>query len=150
MDLKYSEGIASIQAIYSHLMQCNETFTPFLSERVDIQEYSIKIFERAVTFEAWSADTLVGLVAAYFNDSDAQTGYITSVSTLRSYMGKGIASKLINMSIEYARRSAFKRICLEAAQENSIAIRTYKECGFREVKCDNGVMIMTLDIATEE
>ena len=149
MGLKYTEGMASEQEIHSHLMKCNENFIPHLEKKVNIQEYSRKIFEKAVTFEAWSGDTLVGLVAAYFNDPDGQVGYITSVSTIRTYMGKGIASILINSSIDYAKRHNFKTIFLEVAKANNRAVNFYKEFPFQEFEDKHTAMMMKLDVQTK-
>ncbi len=146
MDLKYTEGMAFEQEIYSHLMKCNENFIPPLEKKVNIQEYSTKIFEKAVTFEAWNGDTLVGLVAAYFNDPDGQTGYITSVSTISAYMGKGIASILVNLSIDYARKNGFRTIFLEVAKANDHSIKFYKKFQFQEFEDEHTSTLMKLDV----
>ena len=147
MGLKYTEGMASEQEIYSHLMKCNESFITNLAKRVNLEEYSKKIFEKAVTFEAWSGDTLVGLVAAYFNDPDGQVGYITNVSTIRTYMGKGIASELMNMCIQYAKQYNVKEIKLEVCKDNNPAIHLYKEFGFMDYKNKDDFMLMKLGVS---
>lgn len=146
MSLKYTEGMASEQEIYSHLMKCNKNFIPPLDKKVNIHEYSNKIFQKAVTFEAWSADTLVGLVAAYFNDPMGQTGYITCVSTIKAYMGQGIASILINLCIYYARQHHFKSICLEVDKSNDHAITLYKKFQFHEYENKDESVLMRLNI----
>ena len=146
MSLKYAEGMASEQEIYSHLMECNENFIPHLEKKVNIHEYSNKIFQKAVTFEAWSADTLVGLVAAYFNIPDGQSGYITSVSIIRAYMGKGIASILINNCIDYAKKNNFRSISLEVAKANQQAINLYRKFRFQEFDDKHTSIFMKLDI----
>lgn len=146
MNLKYTEGMASEQEIYSHLMKCNENFIPPLEKKVNIHEYSNKIFQKAVTFEAWSADTLVGLVAAYFNDPKGQTGYITSVSIIKAYMGQGIASILIDSSIDYARQHSFRTICLEVEKSNDHAINLYKKYQFHEYENKDASILIKLDI----
>lgn len=146
MDLKYTEGMASEQEIYSHLMKCNENFIPRLERKVNIKEYSKKIIEKAVTFETYSGDTMVGLVAAYFNDPDGKTGYITDVSTVREYMGKGIASILINLSIDYAKKHGFRTIILEVTKANDHAVNLYKKLGFQEFEDKHKSMLMKLDV----
>jgi ribosomal protein S18 acetylase RimI-like enzyme len=128
-------------------VKCNENFIPHLEKRVNIQDYSRKIFEKAVTFEAWSGDTLVGLLAAYFNDPNGQTAHITSVSTIRMYMGKGIASTLINLSINYAREHGFKTILLEVAKANEHAVDLYKKLGFMDFENKGDFMIMNLGVS---
>ena len=145
MKLEYTEGKASEQEIYFHLMKCNENFIPHLGKRVNIKEYSAKIFEKAVAFEAWSGDTLVGLVAAYFTDPKGQTGYITSVSTIRAYMRKGIVSNLMKMSIDYARQHGFKTVFLEVDKANDNAIDLYKKFGFQECEDKHTSILMKFD-----
>lgn len=146
MGLKYTEGMASEQEIYSHLMKCNENFIPPLEKKVNIHEYSNKIFQKAVTFEAWSADILVGLVAAYFNDPNGQSGYVTNISVIRLYMGKGIASILINRCIDYAKRNSFRSISLEVVKANHQAINLYRKFRFQEFKNKHRSTLMKLDI----
>jgi ribosomal-protein-alanine N-acetyltransferase len=138
--------MASEQEIYSHLMKCNKNYTPSLDKRVNIQEYSSKIFSKAVTFEAWSEETLVGLVAAYFNNYDDRIGYITSVSTDKFYMGKGIATTLIKLCIDYARQHSFRTIFLEVIKANDEAIIFYKKLKFKEAEDKQISIIMKLDV----
>ena len=146
MGLKYTEEMASEQAIYSHLMKCNESFIPPLEKKVNVQEYSTKIFKKAVTFEAWDGDIMIGLVAAYFNDPDGQSGYVTNVSIIRTYMGKDIASILLNRCIDYAKQNSFMSISLEVVKTNHQAINLYRKFRFQEFEDKHTSTLMKLDI----
>lgn len=146
MALKYTEGTASEQEIYAHLILCNEDFVPPLAKKVNIREYSARIFENAVTFEAWSSDTLVGLVAVYFNDPDGTEGYVTSVSTIKQYAGRHIASSLIRLCIDYARQHGFKTVALEVAKANDVAVNLYKRFRFQESEDRQTTVLMKLDV----
>jgi len=90
--IAFREGTATREDIQAHLEACDADFSPRLSVKVDIGEYSRKISARAQTFEAWFGDTLVGLVAAYMNDSLTRSGFITNVTVAKAFMGRGIAS----------------------------------------------------------
>ena len=147
MDLKYTEGVASEQEIYSHLMKCNENFIPHLEKKVNIHEYSRKIFEKAVTFEAWVDGILAGLVAAYFNDLENRFGYVTNVSRMKRYAGLGIASALMNLCIRYARQWNFKEIRLEVHKDNGAAVSLYRESGFVDYESKNGFLFMKLKLS---
>jgi ribosomal protein S18 acetylase RimI-like enzyme len=103
---------------------------PTLSGRVDIETYSRKIASRAARFEAWSGGALVGLVAAYCNDLETGIAYITSVSVLREWTGRGVAANLMKRCVEYARASGMRQLSLEVARDNSPAIKLYEESGF--------------------
>ena len=90
-EILYKIKTATVEDIVLHLTACNKYFKPALDKKLDIQEYSEKIFRESVTFEAWADRVLVGLIASYFNDSENRSGFITSVSVEKKYKGKGIA-----------------------------------------------------------
>jgi ribosomal protein S18 acetylase RimI-like enzyme len=128
--LTFQEKSASADEIFFHLQLCNESFVPPLDQKVNLAEYARKIFEKSITFEAWHDHKLVGLIAAYFNDVAKQDGYITSVSVIPAYKGKGIASALMKRCIEFARQQHFRHITLEVHEKNDQAIQLYKKFNF--------------------
>lgn len=128
--INYFLNKASEAAIYNHLSACDADFVQTLIERVDIAEYSCKIFNRAARFEAWAGDVLVGLVAAYCNDQTKHMTYITSVSVLGEWQGKGIAAQLICRCIEHAEGLGMQCISLEVTRGNMTAIGLYEKYGF--------------------
>ena len=146
MGIRYTQGTASEETILYHLNKCNEDFIPPLDNKVNIQEYATKIFKKSVTFEAWDDDIMVGLVAAYFNDVEVKTGYITNVSIISEYRGKCIACNLLNKCIAYARKNNFKCICLEVSALNSHAVLIYKRIGFQVQEDKDILLIMRYDI----
>ena len=109
MNLDYTIKTATEEQIFSHLHGCNDSFITPLNERVELHEYSKKIFDKSMTFEAWENKFLVGLVSAYFNDNENSFGYITNVSTTKKFTGKGIASILLKNCIEYAKQHNFAK-----------------------------------------
>lgn len=128
--VEYLTNKASEAEIAEHLSRCDGDFVPPLSGRVEIIDYAKKIASKATRFEAWSGGRLVGLVAAYCNDQESHSAYITSVSVLREWTGKGIAERLMNQCVEHARASGMQRISLEVAGGNAAAIKLYKKSGF--------------------
>jgi ribosomal protein S18 acetylase RimI-like enzyme len=140
--IEYTEGKASEEAIYLHLNECNEDFIPPLEKKVDIREYSAKIFNKSVTFEAWDGDIMIGLVAAYFNDFKDMISYITNVSTVRKYRGKGISTNLLNKCIAHARKHHFEYIYLEVARLNHHAVIFYKNIGFQVHEEKDALLVM--------
>lgn len=126
----FATKTASSRQIYQHLLECDGNFVPKLSERITLEEYSDKLYCNSTTFEAWNKDTLVALVAAYFNNRVNNLGYITAVSTKKQYMGKGIASHLMRECIAYARMKNFSTLQLEVNRQSNAAISLYKKLGF--------------------
>jgi ribosomal protein S18 acetylase RimI-like enzyme len=144
---EYREKSASAQEIQAHLGACSRNHKPPLDTRVDLAEYALKISRHAVTFEAWANGSLVGLVAAYLNDAAGRTGYITNVSVTPEFLGRGVASKLMDMCLERAAAIGMAVLVLEVGRANAAAIELYRKLGFEE-SGDNGDFItMKLSLA---
>lgn len=128
--VEYLSNKASAVEIAKHLRTCDTDFMPPLSGRVDINDYVQKMLSKAMRFEAWSSDRLIGLVAAYCNDQETRIAYITSVSVLKEWTGKGIAACLMSRCINDMKALGIRQVCLEVASDNTTAIRLYKKNGF--------------------
>lgn len=128
--VEYLSNKACAVEMAEHLRLCDADFMPTLSDRVDINDYALKILSKAMRFEAWSSGELVGLVAAYCNDQEKRIAYITSVSVLKEWTGKGIAACLISRCIKHVKTLGLVQICLEVASDNTPAIRLYEKSGF--------------------
>src|ERR1700687_3495700 len=142
--IEFREGTVTQEEIRAHLERCDENFSPRLSFKVDIEEYSKKISAKAQTFEAWSGDTLVGLVAAYLNDRGARRGFITNVSVVKAFMGRGIASALLDRCLDRSRQEGMDAIGLEVNMESREAIRFYEKFGFSELERKGETVLMRL------
>ncbi len=145
--IEFREGTATKEDIQAHLEGCDRDFSPNLSLKVNIGEYSRKISARAKTFEAWSGKALVGLVAAYMNDPGTRTGFITSVSVAKEFMGRGIASALLDHCLNRSRQEGMKAVRLEVSLESLEAIRLYKNFGFSEIVRKGETVSMELEIS---
>ena len=128
--LEFSTNRATEAQTVEHLRKCDANFFPALSERVSLDEYGRKLVLQAVRFEAWVGRELIGLVAAYCNDAKSGTAYITNVSVVPGWVGRGSASALLSDCIAYARRGGFRRIALEVGFGNARAIALYEKFGF--------------------
>jgi ribosomal protein S18 acetylase RimI-like enzyme len=121
---------ASATEIGVHLKACDHKFVPPLSERADLDEYAAKVVLLSERFEAWSGNVLVGLLAAYCNDSVRQMAFITNVSVLPSWHGRGIASDLLRDCLEHVREMNFKGAELSVDKHNKAAQALYMKHGF--------------------
>lgn len=126
----YQVNTASETQIAEHLLRCDADFVEALSERVEIPAYAKKIASKSTRFEAWSSGTLVGLVAAYCDDRETRVAHITNVSVLKEWAGKGIATRLIDHCIAYAKAASMRKIGLEVAATNVSAIKLYEKNQF--------------------
>ena len=127
--------------IRSHLSGCDARFSPPLSDRVDIGEYSKKLRVNAVTFEAWNGESLVGMVAAYI-DASERSCFITNTSVLAEFSGRGVAARLLAACLERARAEQVETVSLEVSQDSRPAIRLYAKFGFQVVGNREGFLKM--------
>lgn len=148
--VEYRLNVATSDEIAEHLRKSDAYFVPPLSERVEISHYANKIASKASRFEAWSAGTLIGLVAAYNNDHESRIAHITSVSVIREWMGKGIASRLVAQCIEHVKASGMRLISLEVARDNAPAIKLYEKYGFIANDAKSPMARMELHLNDEE
>ena len=141
---------ASASQITEHLLLCDTDFIPPLSGRVVLNEYAEKIVRNAIRFEAWSDGTLVGLVAGYCNDKEKGIAYITSVSVLKAWAGKGIATSLMEQCVTYVKASNLQEINLEVSSDNIPAIRLYTKVGFTAIRTNATCVTMNLYLKSEK
>lgn len=129
-NLKFKTKTVSVESVIEHLTKCSNAFVPPLHTYVDIVEYSHKIINNAITFEAWDDNLLIALVAAYMNDFKNKVCFITNVSVLPEYWRKGIAKKLLVSLAEYCKLNNFNKIRLEVYSINKSALSLYSQSGF--------------------
>jgi len=144
--IEFTVNLASEEEIFRHIEDCDARFLPVLSGRVNLSDYAARIRSRAIRVEAWTGDLLVGLLAVYCNDQQNRLAYITSVSVLDQWTGKGIASRLLKDAIKQARQVGMRRIRLEVGRDNQTAIRLYKKFDFVEAGREKELLIMTREL----
>ena len=125
---------------------CDDHFEPPLSSYVNIQEYGKKLSSKAINFEAWHKNKLIGLVSVYFNDTTNKIAFISNVSIEAGYQSKGIASLLLKMVTDYGIGLEFSSLQLEVQSKNIKAVNLYKKMGFREEKTCKEKLVMTKNL----
>jgi ribosomal protein S18 acetylase RimI-like enzyme len=142
----FSHNCADEDTLLAHLEAADFSFVPSLSSRVNLPLYAAKLHSHADRFEAWDGKTLVGLVAAYANDGSP---FVSSVSVLAPWQGRGVARKLMQNFLLYVRQSRFTSVMLEASLHANSAIALYESLGFviKERNNDNGFVRMALSFS---
>jgi len=143
--ITFCSNRASEAQIAEHLSRCDESFVPPLSDRVEIADYAHKIACMAMRFEAWDSG-LVGLLAVYCNDRERGVAYVTSVSVLQEWRGRGIAASLVDRCIAHARAEGFRHVELEVDAENASAVRLYEHKGFSIDAVHGRAVTMRVDL----
>jgi len=124
------------EEIYNYLIEVDSLLMPPLSskENFDIRDYAKKIYDNAITFEAYEGNVLVGLIAAYFHKEEENFVYLTSVSVKKEYQNMGIAFRLLHQCVLKAEIEDFAEINLITHKDNHRAIAFYKKFGFEIIE----------------
>ncbi|MFX1355956.1 MAG: GNAT family N-acetyltransferase [Promethearchaeota archaeon] len=146
MNIEYKIGVGSQNEIYLHLLDCDKFFIPKLSEKINISEYSEKIFNKAINFEAWDNERLIGLLSMYINEEDTSFGYITNISIINEYKNRGIASNLLKKCIKYSKDINLNWISLKVDTKNVSAVNLYNKFNFIKEKHKNSSSFLKLEL----
>lgn len=128
-EICYYLNYASFADLYKHLKECDLYFIPPLSQRADIHAYANKIRLHGVTLEAWHKEVLVGLLA-FYKDNENKVAFITNVSILPGYHGKGIARNLLTEFQKFALTNKLIETRLQVNKNNISALQLYLSVGF--------------------
>lgn len=144
--ITYNVNQSCVADIRAHLLRADAAFKPALSSRVDIRSYAQKLHDRAVRFEGWLGEEMVGLVASYCNQPNGGKAFVTCVSVWPECQGQGIAGRLMRQCIEHLRVLGFGHVELEVDKRSLPAIALYQKLGFNTLRsCGNTLtMGMTL------
>jgi ribosomal protein S18 acetylase RimI-like enzyme len=146
--ITYSVNRSSAAEIVAHLLVADAAFEPALSSRVNIWDYSQKLHDRAVRFEAWLGKQLVGLVASYCNQPDGGKAFVTSVSVWPETRGQGVAGQLMRQCIEHVRGLGLGQIELEVVQCSLPAVALYQKLGFNTISSNGATLTMSMTLGS--
>lgn len=124
--ISYCHNGSTRDEIRGHLEIMSPYFQPPLAGRCSIRDYSLKLFTHAQREEAYCDDSLIGLVAYYINGKYA---YVSNVSVLPEYSGKGIASILLNKMESTLIGFGVGFVSMETA-DNDQSIAFYRKNGY--------------------
>lgn len=150
MQLIFDTNRADARAIVAHLQACDAQFVPRLSDRVDLPSYGAKLAAHAISFEAWSEGALVGLVSGYANAPNRLDSFVSNVSVLPDWQGRGIARRLLSAFVLHARTAGFVRVVLSVNACNDRARAFYRKHGFIEGLIDETGLQMNLTLRTAQ
>lgn len=123
--------------IEKFLRAVEKDFPVPLSQKVNIEEYSRKLYDRAAVVYERKDDKIVAMVAGYVENLSDGIAYIAIVSTLKEYRGKGLARKLLFDFINLCEKKQIKAVHLYTDQCNQKAIKLYESLGFVDYKIVN-------------
>lgn len=128
---RIAQNTVNISDLRKHLILCSEHFFPPLKTYVNVNDYAKKIYDKAETFEMWSSNKLISLIACYFNEEDLKEVYITNISTIPGYQGLHLATTLLEEVKKQAKKRKIYTINLQVKKVNYKAISYYRKQGFQ-------------------
>lgn len=149
MMINYSINKSTFQQVQAHLKQCSKYFVPELSSYVNIDDYSLKLFQKAIRVEAFIENDLIGLIAIYVNQEKKES-FVTNVSVLPQEAGKGVAKKLFKKTITRVKKMKVNIILLEVDSTNLNAVSLYQKVGFDTLRDNEEKIIMKLNLQYEK
>lgn len=128
LNIKYSKNNSNYIDILNHLQRSNHLFKPVLSSYINLDEYSLKLYERSTRFEIFNDTYLIGLLAIYnrFNEC-----FISNFSLEESFIGHGLSNHLMLNFLEDSKIKKVKSISLEVFKINQRAVNFYNKHGFK-------------------
>lgn len=144
--LLYAHNRATPAQLLLHLQEVDAGFMPPLSSRVPLADYASKLCSQAERQEAWAGADLVGLIACYCNQPEAGA-YISNVSLLPAWRGRGVADELLRRSLQLARERGLRSVALHLHPDNLPAQTLYRRHGFLPGIPEGERLPMTLNLS---
>ncbi len=126
------QNFKDIKGLNVFLHKVDKLFPIPLSEKQNLNDFALKLAEKATLFVEYEDDRIIAAVAGYTENVIDNLGYISIVATLPEAQGKGLASKLVNQFLKNAEQKQLNAVHLYAVTTNVPAIRMYQKLGFVE------------------
>lgn len=141
-EIKLENGKLSYISVIEILRKYSPLFTPPLSQSLDLEEYSAKLFNKANFVIYRDQGEIKGLIA-YYNNKQKNQVYITLICVDGICQSHGIGSKMLDHLVGLINRTRgeFDTIALEVNKKNYKALRFYTKHGFIRIE-DRGEKVL--------
>ena len=117
------------EKFFDFIKKINYDFPIPVSEKVDLNEYCEKLWEKA-ELVAEVQDGNTGAVAGYMNDLENGSAYISLVGVSRDFRNQGLGKKLVHQFVLLCREKQIRSVNLYTHKTNQAAIKMYEGLGF--------------------
>ena len=124
----------------------DESFSPPLSSKVNLDDYARKLYEHAHLIAAIVDHTLAGFCAFYDNDVINKKAFLTFIYTDTVYQKMGIGTGLINEMISILKQKQIIELNLEVFISNKIAISLYRKFNFETTRTTEDLLCMKKEL----
>lgn len=122
------------------MKKADKLFTPPLSEVIDLETYSEKLYAHA-GFVVCSEENVVKGFTAFYKNVSAKQLYVTLICVDKPFQGQGLGGKMLE-ALETLKSESFETIALEVTKTNQTAYHFYKKHGFIEQEDRSGKFLM--------
>ena len=112
--------------IYDFLKKVDTLFPIRLSAKQNLDEYALKLCNKATLCSVRDNDMVVALVAGYTDQVENGLGYISIVAVLPEMQGRGYGSSLVREFLDVAQKKGLRAVHLYAVPDNFPAMRMYR------------------------
>ena len=123
--------------IEKFLLEVDKEFPVPLSSKVDLKEFSKKLFEKATVITETKDNKIVSMIAGYTENTENNLAYISILATNKDYRGQGFAGKLLDKFIAVCKQKGLNGVHLYAVRTNENALAVYNKRGFTEYVVEN-------------
>ncbi len=129
--------ISNIEKLEDFLKKADKLFPVPLSEKVNLHEYAVKLFEKATLCSFTVNGDIVGLAGGYTENTTDNLAYLSLLCVLPEFQGKGIGYNLVNRFINISESKKLRGVHLYAVKTNLPAMKMYNKMGFEEFITEN-------------
>ena len=126
--LIYKHETPSLESIREFFYRTDNEFDIPLSQKVNIDEYTLKLYAYADFFICYDDGKIVGMICCYMNRPPE--AYISHVCVESEYQGKGVFGKLFILLKDNCLGKFIDSIALQVSLLNIKAQSAYESKGF--------------------
>ena len=101
-----------------------------LSDRIDIDDYSQKVYQNATHFTLNDNEKLIGFSPCYFNDDTKEKAYISSLTIIDGYRRSKHGTNLLSHIKAFATEQGVKQLIVSVHSKNQNSINFYNKNAF--------------------
>lgn len=132
----------TVKMIADFLYDVDKDFPVNLSDKVNLDDYAKKLYDKATLCCEIENGLIKGMVAGYTDNIIDGMAYIALVGVREKCRGNGIASKLIKQFIATAKKKGINKVHVYTDSRNINAIKMYENLGFKTFYCKNEIRPM--------
>lgn len=118
------------EKFFDFIKKINYDFPIPVSEKVDLNEYCEKLWEKAELVAEVQDGEIRGLVAGYVNDLKNGSAYMSLLGVSRDFRNQGLGKKLVHQFVLLCREKQIRSVNLYTHKTNQAAIKMYEGLGF--------------------